>query len=209
MGILDAFKQDCLENGNSNSYNAEVQAEVNKQMKAMADYDANPEVLDSQIKFNEEEIPFDERAIAKQLYIEEDEQYPAEADDPEELMNMTLAGVNESDTKKPIDVSYTYLEPCECNEVKVGDKLKVYHYSGFINGECEVSKITKVFDPFTFKPVAVVIVKYEWENIKGEKFNGEMKLTDPQDSLNQFVYFNLDTKEVIKSFTFKDENQSK
>ena len=205
MGILDAFKQDCQENGNNSCYNAELQAEVDKQMKAMTDYDANPEVLDSQIKFNEEEIPFDERAIAKQLYIEEDGQYPAEADDPEELMNMTLAGVNESDT--PINSNMT--PDAECNEVKVGDKLKVYHYSGFINGECEVSKIMKVYDPFTFKPVAAVMVKYEWENIKGEKFNCEMKLTDPQDSLNQFVYFNLDTKEVIKSFTLKNENQGK
>lgn len=205
MNILDAFKQDCQENGNSSSYNAELQAEVDKQMKAMADYDANPEVLDSQIKFNNEEIPFDERAIAKQLYIEEDGQYPAEADDPEELLNMTLAGVNESYTPNNSNIT----QDAECNEVKVGDKLKVYHYSGFINGECEVSKIMKVYDPFTFKPVAAVMVKYEWENIKGEKFNGEMKLTDPQDSSNQFVYFNLDTKEVISSFTFKDENQSK
>ena len=205
MNILDAFKQDCQENGNSSSYNVELQAEVDKQMKAMADYDANPEVLDSQIKFNNEEIPFDERAIAKQLYIEEDGQYPAEADDPEELLNMTLAGVNESDT--PINSNMT--PDAECNEVKVGDKLKVYHYSGFINGECEVSKIMKVYDPFTFKPVAAVMVKYEWENIKGEKFNGEMKLTDPQDSSNPFVYINLDTKEVIKSFTLKNENQGK
>ena len=56
MNILDAFKQDCQENGNSSSYNAELQAEVDKQLKAMADYDANPEVLDSQIKFNEEDM---------------------------------------------------------------------------------------------------------------------------------------------------------
>ena len=189
MSILDAFKQDCQENGNSSCHNAEVQAEIEKQMKAMADYDANPAVLDSQIKFNEEEIPFDERAISKQLYIEEDGQYPAESDDPEEFMRT--------------------IPDAECNEVKVGDKLKVYHHTGFINGECEVSKIMEVYDPFTFKPVAAVIVKYEWENIKGEKFNGEMKLTDPQDSSNPFVYFNLDTKEVIKSFTLKNENQGK
>ena len=141
MNILDAFKQDCQENGNSSSYNAELQAEVEKQMKVMADYEANPEVLDLQIKFNEEEIPFDEKAIAKQLYIEEDGQYPAEADDPEELLNMTLAGVNESDTP----INSNIIPDAECNEVKVGDKLKVYHYSGFINGECEVSKIMKVF----------------------------------------------------------------
>lgn len=205
MNILGAFKQDCQENGNSSSYNAELQAEVERQMKAIADYDANPEVLDSQIKFNEEEIPFDEKAISKELYFEEDEQYPAEADDPEELLNMTFAVVNESDT--PINSNMT--SDAECNEVKVGDKLKVYHYCGFINGECEVSKIMKVYDPFTFKPVAAVMVKYEWENVKGEKFNDEMKLTDPQDSSNQFVYFNLDTKKLISSFTFKDENQSK
>ena len=80
MSILDAFKQDCQENGNSICYDAETQAEVDKQMKAMAEYNANPAVLDSQIKFNEEEIPFDERAISKQLYIEEDGQYPAESD---------------------------------------------------------------------------------------------------------------------------------
>ena len=205
MGILDSYKE-IMKEGNTliDSNDNAVNEEVARQMKAIADYDANPEILDSQIKFNPEEFDFNEKKISQQLYVDEDDQYP-EADNPEELLRMTLD--NDNETYAPINSNIP--QDAECNEVKVGDKLKVYHYSGFVNGECEVSKIIKVYDPFTFKPVAAVMVKYEWENIKGEKFNGEMILTDPQDSLNQFVYFNLDTKEVISSFTFKDENQGK
>lgn len=204
MGILDAYKMMMQEGSQQNDNpNSEVGAEIARQRQAMADYDANPETLDSQIKFNPEEFDFDERPIADMLSAEEDNNYP-EADDPEELMRMTLDNDNVTD----VPFNSNMIPDAECNEVKVGDKLKIYHHTGFINGECVVSKIMEVYDPFTFKPVAAVIVKYEWENIKGEKFNDEMKLTDPQGSSNQFVYFNLDTKEVIKSFTLKDENKS-
>lgn len=206
MSILDAFKADCQENEIGQNCGGDLQAEVEKQLKAMADYDANPEKLDAKIEFNPEEFDFNEKKISQQLYIEEDYKYP-EADNPEELLRMTLGEDTVNETYAPINSNMA--PDVECNEVKVGDKLKIYHHTGFINGECEVSKIMKVYDPFTFEPVVAVMVKYEWENIKGEKFNGEMKLTDPEDSSNQFVYFNLDTKEVIKQFTFKDENKGK
>lgn len=91
MGILDDFQKDCQENEYGTSYASALQAEVDKQLKAIADYDANPELLDSQIKFNPEEFDYNEKKISKQLYIEEDNQYP-EADDPEELLKTTLSG---------------------------------------------------------------------------------------------------------------------
>lgn len=205
MSILDAFKQDCQENGNSSCYKAELQAEVDKQMKAMADYNANPAVLDSQIKFNEEEIPFDERAIAKQLYIEEDGQYPTEADDPEELLNMTLADKSDTNSsdEKLIDVSGTYLEPCECNEVKLGDKLKIYNKKTKTFDVVEVSMVSKCYNPFTFEPVVCVCVNYDYEGAPESVYHGERKLSDPN------VYYKVGSNEPITEFTFKDENQGK
>lgn len=190
MSILDAFKQDCQENGNSICYDAETQAEVDKQMKAMVDYNANPAVLDSQIKFNEEEIPFDERAISKQLYIEEDGQYPAESD------------TNSSD-EKLIDVSGTYLEPCECNEVKLGDKLKIYNKKTKTFDVVEVSMVSKCYNPFTFEPVVCVCVNYDYEGAPESVYHGERKLSDPN------VYYKVGSNEPITEFTFKDENQGK
>lgn len=89
MGILDAFKQDCIDNPNMTNGDSALQEEINKQMKAIADYDANPEILDSKIKFNPEEFDFNEKKISKELYVEEDNQYP-DADDPEELIKRTF-----------------------------------------------------------------------------------------------------------------------
>lgn len=93
MGILDAFKQDCIDNPNMTNGDSALQEEINKQMKAIADYDANPEILDSKIKFNPEEFDFNEKKISKELYVEEDNQYP-DADDPEELLKETIENMN-------------------------------------------------------------------------------------------------------------------
>lgn len=93
MGILDAFKQDCIDNPNVTNGDSALQEEIKKQMKAIADHDANPEILDSKIKFNPEEFDFNEKKISKELYVEEDNQYP-DADDPEELIKSTFAGLS-------------------------------------------------------------------------------------------------------------------
>lgn len=93
MGILDAFKQDCIDNQNTINPDSDLQEEINKQLKAIADYDANPEILDSKIKFNPEEFDFNEKKISKELYIEEDNLYP-EADDPEELLKETIENMD-------------------------------------------------------------------------------------------------------------------
>jgi hypothetical protein len=93
MGILDAFKQDCIDNPNVTNGDSALQEEIKKQMKAIADHDANPEILDSKIKFNPEEFDFNEKKISKELYIEEDNQYP-EADDPEELLKETIENMD-------------------------------------------------------------------------------------------------------------------
>lgn len=94
MGILDDYKRITAEekaNGNENYdlpknsplspelKEAYVQ-ELKRQRDAIADYDANPEYLDSQIKFNPEEFDFDERNVN-----DEDGNYP-EADDPTKLL---------------------------------------------------------------------------------------------------------------------------
>ena len=61
MGILDDFKQDCIDNPNVTNGDSALQEEIKKQMKAIADHDANPEILDSKIKFNPEEFDFNEK----------------------------------------------------------------------------------------------------------------------------------------------------
>ena len=98
MGILDAFKQDCIDNPNTINPDSALQEEIKKQLKAIADYDANPEILDSKIKFNPEEFDFNEKKISKELYVEEDNQYP-DADGPEELLKETQLS-NLSDNKE-------------------------------------------------------------------------------------------------------------
>jgi len=183
MGILDAFKQDCIDNPNVTNGDSALQEEINKQLKAIADYDANPETLDSQIKFNPEEFDFNEKKISKELYNEEDSQYP-EADDPEEL-----------------------LKQCECKveEVKVGDTVRVYDkgFFSFITGK--VTKIVKVYEPENFNPVAVVIIKYQVENAVNCLMEEERALTNK--TFDDYYAYNMYTKKEIKHFTLKNENQ--
>lgn len=91
---------------------------------------------------------------------------------------------------------------CECNEVKVGDKIKVYHLTGLVSGVCEVISIMKVYDPVDFHEVPAVMVSYDFENIHGKTIHEELKLQDPKEA-KPLVYFNLETKEQIKDFTIK------
>ena len=95
------------------------------------------------------------------------------------------------------------LEQCKCNEVNVGDKIVVYDKVFVMSKELEVTNIHKVYDPFTFEPVAAVIVRWDCTNIHGKTWSEEMKLSIP-DPRNTYVYFNPETKEVIKQLTFKE-----
>ena len=203
MGILDAFKQDCIDNPNVTNGDSALQEEINKQLKAIADYDANPETLDSQIKFNPEEFDFNEKKISKELYIEEDNQYP-EADDPEELLKQTVPNKLSDNTDKLIDLndinSFYNLTKCECNEVKVGDKLKIYNPKTQTFDIVEVYSLNKCYNPFTFEPVVAVTVNYDYDGATDNVSHGLRKLSDPN------VYYKVGSDEPIKQFTLKNEN---
>lgn len=199
MGILDAFKQDCIDNPNVTNGDSALQEEINKQLKAIADYDANPEILDSKIKFNPEEFDFNEKKISKELYIEEDSQYP-EADDPKELLKETVSNNLSDNTDKLIDLndinSFYNLTKCECNEVKVGDKLKIYNNKTQTFDVVEVFSINKCYNPFTFEPVVAVTVNYDGDTDHVK--HGLRKLSDPN------VYYKVGSDEPIKQFTLKN-----
>lgn len=203
MGILDAFKQDCIDNPNTINSDGDLWEEINKQLKAIADYDANPEILDSKIKFNPEEFDFNEKKISKELYVEEDNQYP-EADDPEELLKGTVPNNLSSNTDNIIDLNdvnnFFNLTKCECNEVKVGDKLKIYNHKTQTFDTVEVYSINKCYHPFTYEPVVAVTVNYDYDGATDHVKRGLRKLSDPN------VYYKLGSDELIKEFTLKDEN---
>ena len=171
MGVLDGFKQDCIDNPNVTNGDSALQEEINKQMKAIADYDANPEILDAKIKFNPEVFDYNERKISKQLYVEEDCNYP-EADDPEELLKETMDRMEEvKNIKARMDEAENttmQLEQCECNEVKVGDKIIVYDKYFGMSKEVEVTEISKAYDVYTFEPVPIVMITYNITNMQGE-----------------------------------------
>lgn len=95
------------------------------------------------------------------------------------------------------------LEQCECNEVKVGDKVVVYDKYFVMSKELEVTNIYKGYDPFTFEPVVAVIVRWDCTNIHGKTWSEQMKLLIP-DPRNIYVYFNPETKEKITQLTFKE-----
>lgn len=206
MGILDGFKQDCIDNPNMTNGDSALQEEINKQMKAIADYDANPEILDAKIKFNPEVFDYNERKISKQLYIEEDCNYP-EADDPEELLKETMDRMEEDKNIKArmdeAENTTMQLEQCECNEVKVGDKIIVYDRYFGMSKEVEVTEVAKVYNPFTFEPVVAVMVKYDTTNIHGETYSNNSKLSIP-DPRGVYFYYNKETKETITQLTFKN-----
>lgn len=208
MGILDAFKQDCQDNPNVANGDSALQAEINKQLKAIADYDANPEILDSKIKFNPEEFDFDEKKISKRLYDEEENQYP-EADDPVELLKTTIdmhlmgdPGLLEDSGKiNGLDDfdNFFNLTKCECNEVKVGDKLKIYNENTQSFDTVEVFSINKCYNPLTYEPEVVVTVNYDYDGTPDNNSPKLRKLSDPK------VYYKVGGDEPIKQFTMKDD----
>lgn len=206
INILDAFKKDNQDVQNDKDYNTAVQEEINKQLKAIADYDANPELLDSKIRFNPEEFDFNEKKISHKLYIEEDAQYPP-ADDPEELLKQTVPSNLSDNTDNIIDLndinSFYNLTKCECNEVKVGDKLKIYNPKTQTFDIVEVFSINRCYNPFTFEPVVAVTVNYDYDGDTDHVSRGLRKLSDPN------VYYKVGSDEPIKQFTLKNENQVK
>ena len=202
MGILDAFKQDCIDNPNVTNGGSALQEEINKQLKAIADYDANPETLDSQIKFNPEEFDYDEKKISKELYIEEDNQYP-EADDPEELLKQTVSNKLSDNTDLNDANSFFNLTKCECNEVKVGDKIIVYDKYFGMSKEVEVTEISKAYDPYTLEPVPIVMITYNITNMQGNTSTTTRKLDIPC-QIGGYFYYNKETKEEITQLTLKN-----
>ena len=209
MGVLDGFKQDCIDNPNVTNGDSALQEEINKQMKAIADYDANPEILDAKIKFNPEVFDYNERKISKQLYVEEDCNYP-EADDPEELLKETMDRMEEvKNIKARMDEAENttmQLEQCECNEVKVGDKIIVYDKYFGMSKEVEVTEISKAYDVYTFEPVPIVMITYNITNMQGETSTTTRKLDIPCQRKGYF-YYNKETKEEITQLTLKNEKQ--
>ncbi len=95
------------------------------------------------------------------------------------------------------------LGQCECNEVKVGDKIIVYDKYFGMNKELEVTDVVKVYDPFTFEPVVAVMVSWDITNIQGKTWTENMKLSIP-DPRETYVYYNTKTKERITKLTLKN-----
>lgn len=117
---------------------------------------------------------------------------PYEKNNNEEVPEVTI-NTNEK-PEEPKDA--------EIEEVKVGDTVRVYDkgFFSFITGK--VTKIMKVYEPETFKPVAVVIIKYQVENAVNCLMEEERALTAK--ILDNYVVFNMYTKKGINSFTLKN-----
>jgi hypothetical protein len=95
------------------------------------------------------------------------------------------------------------MEPGECNEVKVGDKIIVYDKYFRMNKEVEVTEIGKVYDVYTFEPVLAVMITWSFTNIQGETHTETKRLNIP-DLYDLYVYYNSKTKERITQLTFKN-----
>jgi hypothetical protein len=91
------------------------------------------------------------------------------------------------------------LENVEVEKVKVGDTVRVYD-KGFLSFiTAKVTEIRKVYEPETFKPVAVVIIKYQVENAVNCLMEEERALTNK--TFEHYYVFNMCTKKEIKNFT--------
>ena len=90
------------------------------------------------------------------------------------------------------------IEKCECNEVKVGDKLKIYNPKTQTFDIAEVYSVNKCYNPFTYEPVVAVTVNYDYDGATDRVSHGLRKLSDPK------VYYKFDSDEPIKEFTIKN-----
>ena len=113
---------------------------------------------------------------------------------------------NRSDSQeKPkftLEESHTPHEKGEVEEVKVGDTVRVYDKGFFSFITAKVTEIHKVYEPETFKPVAVVIIKYQAENAVNCLMEEERAITN--ETFEHYYVFNMYTKKEIKSFTLKN-----
>jgi hypothetical protein len=106
---------------------------------------------------------------------------------------------NQEKPKFTLEESHNPPEKGEVEEVKVGDTVRVYDKGllSFITGK--VTDIHKVYEPETFKPVAVVIIKYQVENAVNCLMEEERALTNK--TFEHYYVFNMCTKKEIKNFT--------
>ena len=113
---------------------------------------------------------------------------------------------NRSDSQeKPkftLEESHTPPEKGEVEEVKVGDTVRVYDKGFFSFITAKVTEIHKVYEPETFKPVAVVIIKYQVENAVNCLMEEERAITN--ETFEHYYVFNMYTKKEIKKFTLKN-----
>lgn len=109
------------------------------------------------------------------------------------------------ETEKPkftLEESHNPPENGEVEEVKVGDTVRVYDKWFFSFITAKVTEIHKVYEPETFKPVAVVIIKYQVENAVNCLMEEERAITN--ETFDKYYVFNMYTKKEIKSFTLKN-----
>lgn len=109
---------------------------------------------------------------------------------------------NQEKPKFTLEESHNPPEKGEVEEVKVGDTVRVYDkgFFSFITGK--VTEIHKVYEPETFKPVAVAIIKYQVENAVNCLMEEERAITN--ETFEHYYVFNMYTKKEIKSFTLKN-----
>ena len=80
--------------------------------------------------------------------------------------------------KFTLEESHNPPENGEVEEVKVGDTVRVYDKWFFSFITAKVTEIHKVYEPETFKPVAVVIIKYQVENAVNCLMEEERAITE-------------------------------
>lgn len=104
--------------------------------------------------------------------------------------------------KFTLEESHNPPENGEVEEVKVGDTVRVYDKGFFSFITAKVTEIHKVYEPETFKPVAVVIIKYQVENAVNCLMEEERAITN--ETFEKYYVFNMYTKKEIKNFTLKN-----
>lgn len=105
-------------------------------------------------------------------------------------------------SKFTLEESHNPPENGEVEEVKVGDTVRVYDKGFFSFITAKVTEIHKVYEPETFKPVAVVIIKYQVENAVNCLMEEERAITN--ETFEKYYVFNMYTKKEIKNFTLKN-----
>ncbi len=109
---------------------------------------------------------------------------------------------NQEKPKFTLEESHNPPEKGEVEEVKVGDTVMVYD-KGFLSSiTAKVTEIHKVYEPETFKPVAMVIIKYQVENVVNCLLEQERALNN--NTFEYYYVYNMCTKKEIKSFTLKN-----